>query len=317
VPEAGPISLVIPLRDEERSVVALLNSIARQRRLPDEVVAVDAGSRDRTAALLSAWSGPTKLKVISGPPMYPGEARNRGVAESMHAWIAFTDGGIRLDESWLEELARASAAGADVVLGSVVPDCDTWFEQVGAIAYVSGLDSQGARGPFVASMLIRRRAFDAAGGFPPYRAAEDLVFIEKLYAAGLRIVHAPAAVVHWQVARGVRATFRRFALYSEHNLRAGRGRYWHLGVARLYAMLITGALVLAAVGAIAWVPALLPAFWLARAFKAALLKRGSFPFSTLHPLRIIGAAGVLVVLDLATAVGAVRWLARPADDGKR
>jgi hypothetical protein len=64
---------------------------------------------------------------------------------------------------------------------------------------------------------------DAVGGFPPHRASEDLVFIEALIRGGHRVAYAPSAVVHWQTAPHAAATFRRFALYSQVNLEAGRG----------------------------------------------------------------------------------------------
>ena len=43
------------------------------------------------------------------------------------------------------------------------------------------------------------------------------------------------------------------------------------------------------------------AFFLARAVKSAYRKRRSFEFQTLAPQRILGAAGILVIVDLATA----------------
>ena len=45
------VSLVVPVRNEEGSLAALVESIRRQTRAPDEVVLVDGGSTDRTVAL--------------------------------------------------------------------------------------------------------------------------------------------------------------------------------------------------------------------------------------------------------------------------
>jgi glycosyltransferase involved in cell wall biosynthesis len=42
---------VVPVRNEEGSLAALVESIRGQTRAPDEIVLVDGGSTDRTVAL--------------------------------------------------------------------------------------------------------------------------------------------------------------------------------------------------------------------------------------------------------------------------
>jgi len=307
-PPALKVSLIVPLRDEEGSAGALLESIGAQDHPPDEVVVVDAGSTDRTASVVSAFAGPFRVRLVRAGPLFPGAARNLGVESAAHPWLAFTDGGIRLEPGWLAALlGAAQGEGADAVLGSYDPVCETLFTRASAVAYVPGADPSGFRAPFVASMALTRSAFQAAGGFPPFRAAEDLIFLERLRALPLRIVRVPAAVVHWQLAPDFRRTYRRFALYSEHNLRAGRGRHWHAGVLRHYAamaILGTGA---ALAGAGAWSLAVYPAWQVARAARSAWLKRGGFRFPTLDPRHVLLAAAILCVIDLATLAGAIRW----------
>ena len=57
-----------------------------------------------------------------------------------------------------------------------------------------------------------------------------------------------------------------------------------------------------------WASAIVPVFFVARAGKAAYLKRASFDFRTTAVSRVLGAAFVLAILDLATLVGFLRWL---------
>src|SRR3989338_7903243 len=95
------ISVVIPVRDEEDSITRLLESISNQTRLPEEIVFVDAGSTDKTDDIIAGYKykdDRLKVKLISVGPAYPGTARNAGVKESAHEFIAFTDGGIELDK---------------------------------------------------------------------------------------------------------------------------------------------------------------------------------------------------------------------------
>jgi GT2 family glycosyltransferase len=204
-------------------------------------------------------------------------------------------------------MARAGAE-TDVVFGSYTPVCDSLWTEASAIAYVAPPAAWGGRGPFVASLAIRRRAFGQSGGFPPHRAAEDLIWLERLGSLGLRLAYAPDALVWWQTARNPTATYRRFALYSHHNLAAGRGRFWHAGLARLYGALVLAMVVLILLGGIRLALAAFPAFLLARALKAALRRRGSLPFETLAPHRVLGAGLVLAIVDVATFVGVLRWL---------
>jgi glycosyltransferase involved in cell wall biosynthesis len=309
--ERFAVSLVIPLRNEVESVSTLLGSLAGQTRAPDEVVVVDAGSTDGTLAALRAFDAPFPLLLLTRGTLHPGEARNDGVAHAANEWIGFMDGGFELDQDWLAALLdEAAVSGCEVVFGSYDPVCDSRFRECAAIAYVPKREPWGGRGPAVPGMLIRRSTFDRLGGFPSFRASEDLLFLEAIQKSGVSIAYAPRATARWQLAGGWASTFRRFAEYSWHNLKAGRGRFWHVGVTRLYgAALLALALCLSA-GLGVWSALVLPAFFLGRALKAAWAKRGSLPFDTLLPWRVGGAALVLAIIDAATLWGALRWAAR-------
>jgi glycosyltransferase involved in cell wall biosynthesis len=297
----------VPLQDEERTIESLLRSLTLQTRPPDEIVLVDAGSRDGTFARVAAFSARLPVQVVAAGRVYPGLARNVGVTAAKHDWLALTDGGVVPDASWLAGLAERAGPDVDVVYGSYEPVCDSYFTECAAIAYVSPRDASGTRGPSVASCLLRREAFNRAGGFPPFRAAEDLIFFRRLSETPARVSVAPEAVVRWQIAGNVGATFRRFESYSYHNLVAGWARHWHAGTARLYAGLVVVVAGASLLGGI-WASAIVPVFFVARAGKAAYLKRASFDFRTTAVSRVLGAAFVLAILDLATLVGFLRWL---------
>jgi glycosyltransferase involved in cell wall biosynthesis len=308
------VSLIVPLRNESATIRPLLESIAGQRHLPAEVVIVDAGSDDDTAAQVASFSSPVPLRVVAAGALFPGLARNAGAAAAAHRWLAFTDGGVRLDPGWLHEMAStADAEAADVVFGSFDPVCGTYFQRCAAVAYVPSRSTSGIRGPSVASMALTREAFDRAGGFPPFRAAEDLIFLERILALPLRTAYAPRAIVQWDLAPDARLTFRRFALYSEHNLRAGRGRYWHAGVLRHYAAMGLAATAAVLAGGGGWSLLVYPLWQIARAARSARQKRRAFDFPALAPRYILGAAALLSVIDLATLAGTVHWvrLGRP------
>jgi len=305
----GRVSVVIPLYNEALSVDRLLNSLEGQSHRPTEVVCIDAGSGDDTVKRIRAFRGSLSVRLVCRGRLNPGEARNEGVRYASEDWIAFADGGTVAENSWLEALMRRAACGADVVFGSYQPVCDTFFRRCAALAYIPGRSKGGIRGPFVASMALRRNAFDAVGGFPTYRASEDLVFMDRLRSSEFRIAYAPDAVVHFETAVDVPATFRRFALYSRVNLEAGRGRFWHRGVALQYALVLSILCGGRLLGGGPWLLFVLPAWFAARVIKAAWTKKGGdLSFPVFRPDYLVGAAGILLVLDLATWTGMARFL---------
>lgn len=321
MPQASPelsISLVVPVRDEEGALARLFSSIRAQTRQPDEVIIVDGGSTDRTIQLareLAAGDG--RFRVVEAGQASPGRGRNVGAGEARYPWLAFTDAGIGLDPEWLERLAEQveEDPAADVVYGNFDPFTRTFFERCAAIAYVSPRQPHQCgtplRGRFIASTLIRRDVWRRAGGFPDLRAAEDLIFMERIEELGFKTKWAPRAYIWWELQPNLRRTFRRFALYSKHNVWAGRQRFWHYGIARQYALALPF-VVLAIVHSAWWlvVPAL---GFVARAAKSVWRHReGRGLIWALNPAQLAYVALVLLTIDLATFVGWAQALLRDA-----
>src|SRR5438034_878507 len=83
------LSLVIPVLDEAATLPELLAGIASQTRRPDEVVFVDGGSRDNSAAILRAASETDlTLRLMEAGEATPGRGRNIGIAAASHEWTA-------------------------------------------------------------------------------------------------------------------------------------------------------------------------------------------------------------------------------------
>jgi len=308
---ALPIAVVVPARDEAHSIDALLQSLLEQSRAAAEIVVVDAGSRDDTAERVRRWAERcASVRLVTAGPAYPGEARNIGIAATTQEWVALTDAGIRVDREWLSELWRARGEGAEVVFGHYEPALRGWLSECAALSYVAPcipVDGQPWRGDSFASVLLQRSVWERCGGFPPFRAAEDLIFLEAIREAECGCTAAPAARVQWQLPSDVSSTWRRFTSYSRHNLVAGRARHWHRGVVRLW----VGAAIIAAAGAalspVCW--SLLPLAVGARACRAIAHRRyGSGVRDPFRPDRIAGVAFLQTMLDLATFWGALIWL---------
>lgn len=305
------VSLVIPVRDEERSLDALLATIEAQSHPPAEIIIVDGGSTDRTAALLrDASEKDRRIRVIEAGPASPGRGRNIGIAAASNEWIALTDAGIRLETDWLERLAAAVRDNPelDIVHGNFEPVIRSFFQKCVALCTIAPRrDTPAGRATpkFIASTMLKKHVWQSVGGFPDERAGEDLTFMEATEESGFKIGYAPQAVVHWQMQPSIPKTFRRFRNYSYHNALSGRQWDWHYGIARMY---IAGApFIIAAPFVTPWLLVLPAAGGAARVLKTVLRRReGRGMGWVFNPVRLLGVGAVLLLLDCAMYVGWVQ-----------
>ena len=98
------ISVIIPARNEQESIAQLLSSLISQTLKPSEIVITDAGSTDRTAAIIEGY-GQTVLpiRLVRADAALPGRARNLAAAQAVNEWVAFIDAGVEPEPNWLEQ----------------------------------------------------------------------------------------------------------------------------------------------------------------------------------------------------------------------
>lgn len=299
------ISLVIPIKDESDSLAELIESITQQTFQPDEIVLVDGGSSDNTieiAEWLSAKN--SKLKLIKTPKAAPGKGRNIGIKNSKNDWIAMTDAGIKLEKNWLEKLVEKINENPeiDIVYGNYSPVIKSYFEKIAALCYVPAQNENVVRGKTVVSYLIRKAVWKTVGGFPDLRAAEDLMFMEAAEGAGFQFTFAPEAMVYWQLRPDLTSTFRKFVLYSKHNVWANRQWDWHYGIAKQY-LFVLPFILLAVFYSPWWLVGVL--IWLiARTIKRILPHRFEFGLKPVfNPIYFFSIMFLILTIDLATFIG--------------
>lgn len=299
------ISLIVPIKNETESLSALIESIDRQTLPPDEIILIDGGSTDGTAAFARQLTAANdRYRIIEIGDATPGRGRNVGTETARNDWIAYTDAGIRLEIDWLEQLALKAAENpyAAIVYGNYTPVADRNFERVAAVVYVAPLNAQGTRDSFIASSLMKKEVWSAVGGFPDFRASEDNAFMEEAESKGFKHVFAPGAMVYWSLSPGWLTTFRKFALYSKHCVLAGRQRHWQYGVLRQYAIVSLFA-AFALLHSWLWLT-VVPLWLAARTFKKMLPHRRQFGARMFfNPLFIFEAALLILTIDLAAFIG--------------
>ncbi|HEX8742986.1 MAG TPA: glycosyltransferase family A protein [Thermoleophilaceae bacterium] len=194
------VSVIVPAWNAEATLGRTLGALARQRYCGSyEVIVVDNGSADRTAALAAAAPGPVRL--LRREHGFAGDARNDGVAASSGGPLAFTDADCFPEPGWLAAGVRALER-ADLVQGRVRPDPQARMGPFDRSLWVSAHDGLYQ----TASLFMTRSAFDAAGGFeeldgdPDGRAfGEDVWLAWRARRSGARAAFCPEAVVNHAV----------------------------------------------------------------------------------------------------------------------
>jgi glycosyltransferase involved in cell wall biosynthesis len=124
------LSLVFPVRDEERNVGPLIDAalaVATQLAPDFELVVVDDGSRDGSAALLEArQSKEPRLRVLTHPANRGyGAALRTGLRAARGELVFFSDADLQFELAELEALL-ALAGSCDVAAGYRAPRRDPW-----------------------------------------------------------------------------------------------------------------------------------------------------------------------------------------------
>jgi len=86
------ISVVIPAYNAEPFMRRCLQSVFAQTLKPHEIIVMDDGSTDKTAALAAELGA----RVLSGPNRGPSFARNEAMRAASGEWIALLDA----DDLW-------------------------------------------------------------------------------------------------------------------------------------------------------------------------------------------------------------------------
>jgi glycosyltransferase involved in cell wall biosynthesis len=220
------ISLVMTVLNEGGSLPEFLRTLENQTRRPDELVVVDGGSTDDTVAVLESWGARSGIAthVHTRPGATISEGRNQAIARATGTFVAVTDGGTTLRADWLEKLASATEAGADVVAGWFEPQYGTfWSAAIGATItpLLSEVDPDRFL-PSSRSLLFRRELWAQTGGYPEWLDyCEDLLFDLAMKESGARFAFAPDAVVSWDARPSVKAYAKQYYRYARGDGKAG------------------------------------------------------------------------------------------------
>jgi glycosyltransferase involved in cell wall biosynthesis len=179
------ITCVIPVFNGARYLGEALDSVIAQDVADLEIVVVDDGSTDDTAAVLETYRD--RVRVVRQDNRGPAAARNRGVEEASGEFLCFHDA----DDLWVPERLRRQLAvfderpETDLCLGMVQ---NFWMPEVEAEAraYAGTPFSRPAPGFIFPTLVTRRDTWDRVGAIDPsLRAGEDNDWFLRARDAGL------------------------------------------------------------------------------------------------------------------------------------
>jgi glycosyltransferase involved in cell wall biosynthesis len=196
------VSVLVPVRNEERYIERCLYSLARQDypRERFEVLVIDGQSTDTTRQLVTRFAAESTLDVrlLDNPRLLPAAGMNIGLEDARGDVIVRLDGHAYAEPDFLRQSVEALAdTGADCAGGVIRSEGDTALGQAIALAMSSRFGIGGAafrvggsgRADTVAFGAYRRETFNRIGVFAEdIERGEDDEFNYRLLDAGGAIV---------------------------------------------------------------------------------------------------------------------------------
>jgi GT2 family glycosyltransferase len=224
----GPrCSIVIPVHGRAGLTRQCLDAIlADPPEARVELIVVDDASPDDTAAVVSSYGEAVRL-VRRGQNGGFAHASNDGAAVAAGEYLVFLNNDTVPLAGWLDELVAAADADPHVgVAGSRLLFPNDTVQHAGVVVCQDGnprhiyagfpADHPAVNRPrafqavTAASMLVRRDAFERAGGFDPafHNSLEDTDLCMRLGELGYTVRYCPTSVLHHleSVSRGRRSS---------------------------------------------------------------------------------------------------------------
>lgn len=212
--DSPSISIVVPVRNEEATLPALLASLVRLDYPADrsEVIIVNDQSSDRTRHVAESFQDkfPCNFRVIDVNP--DGEtlvAKTRplaqGIENANHEFVLMTDADCIVPRGWARGMVQHFTDGVGMVCGMTIPisqnglapvfhqlEKQDWYYLLGVAAGFAGHgNSQALIGN---NYAVRKATYDRLGGFRkmPFNKIDDISLMSAIRGEGRERVVMPA-----------------------------------------------------------------------------------------------------------------------------
>ena len=214
-------AIVVPIFNEEKTILPLLGSFEQLSLFPKEIILVDGGSTDRTIETITRYlegkKFPYDVQVVILSRALPGRGRNVGIRKTSCSLIACTDAGGTVDPRWLEDLVTPlkGNSSCEMVIGNCRSRARSFFER--CTFYVTLESPQRKSFIFLggATIAFRKRLWEKVGGYPEsLYPCEDKYFLRSVKRRGFPVILSDRAVVYWQSRSTLWAFSKQYFLYG-------------------------------------------------------------------------------------------------------
>jgi len=221
------VSVLMPVRNEERSVAGAIRSVLEQSFQDLEILVIDGQSGDGTVAAVSEVAAlDPRVRLLANPDRTIPQALNIGLRAARGRYVARVDAHAEISDSYLERGVTELDANADVGAiggrrigvgsgpsgGAIAAALSSPFGVGNSINHYAGSaqDTDHASfGVFRASVV---RAID--GWDENLLVNEDVDLDHRILSAGYRIRYDPDMEIYWHVRRTVAELARQYRRYG-------------------------------------------------------------------------------------------------------
>lgn len=221
------VSVLMPVRNEERSVAGAIRSVLEQTLQDVEVLVIDGQSDDATVTIVSELaSTDPRVRLLHNPDRTIPHALNIGLRAARAPYVARVDAHASVSVDYLErgvtELDAnpdvASVGGRRIGVGegptghAVAAALSSPFGVGNSVNHYGGEAQDTDHASFAVSRADVLRSID--GWDESLLVNEDVDLDHRIGLAGFRIRYDPQMEIHWHVRRTVRDLGRQYRRYG-------------------------------------------------------------------------------------------------------
>lgn len=231
------ITVIVPMRNEERNVNQIVQSIVNQNYPAEklQVIFVNDHSSDGTRTAFSEYA-PENFQLINLAESHIGKkaAITRGIESATGEIIVITDADCRHDLQWLQSInSQFTESEVQMVVGPVAIQSNSFFSTLQAIEFASLIGSGAALLQWGvpamangANLAFKREAFQKVNGYQGNEhiaSGDDEFLLRKVYHVfpnGIKFNNASTSVVRTEAQQSLNAFFQqrlRWASKWKHN----------------------------------------------------------------------------------------------------
>ncbi|MEE9151999.1 MAG: glycosyltransferase [Thermoplasmata archaeon] len=219
------ISIIITVRNEERNLPNLLDSLIAQEQ-PIEIILIDSASKDRTLEIARSYASRFDFIKIHEHGGTRGESRNFGAKMAKGEALAFIDGDCIAHSLWIKEFRKGLEEG-DIIAGRTINIGTKAFEDLDRVElYYKGFDLTYPS----CNLVYKKEVFDAINGFDPwFRTAEDIDLNYRAVERGAKIIFKQNAEVYHRTRSNLLGFFKQafWNGFGRKQLTLKHGRLWN------------------------------------------------------------------------------------------